>query len=346
MSFSKGKKSVSIEEILNKVSESDIAFHYLNIDKIPCFINSPLRKDTKASFGIYTKDKSRIYWTDLATKDRGGIFDLLCLLWGCSLIKVLERIKNDIETKKFSSTNKELNHLGNKIKTISTYSESSDLECKTRDWEPHDIEYWNSYGISLEWLKYADVYPVSHKIIVKGNRRYVFKADKYAYAYVERKEGRVTIKLYQPFNTNGYKWCNKHDSSVIGLWCKVPKKGERIAICSSIKDALCLWSNTGIPSLAIQGEGYNISNTAINELKKRYKSIFIILDNDKAGIEDAIKLSKSTGFTNITLPKFNGGKDISDLYKCVGKEKFIAIVKPLFDIKDDTKSDNSEIPYY
>ena len=98
-----------------------------------------------------------------------------------------------------------------------------------------------------------------------------------------------------------------------------------------MKDALCLWANTGIPAIAIQGEGYGISDTAVNELKRRYKEVFILLDNDKAGLIDGEKLSASTGFTNIVLPYFEGGKDVSDLYKTIGdKEQFREIILSLF----------------
>jgi hypothetical protein len=43
-------------------------------------------------------------------------------------------------------------------------------------------------------------------------------------------------------------------------------------------------------------------------------------------------LAEITGFKNVVLPYFSEGKDISDLYKARGKEEFIKIVKPLFDI--------------
>lgn len=207
----------------------------------------------------------------------------------------------------------------------------TDLQCKVREWERYDIEYWESYGITLKWLKYADVHPISYKIVIKDGVRRVYRADKYAYAYVERKDGKITLKIYQPFNKDGYKWSNKHDLSVISLWTKIPEYGDIVCICSSMKDALCLWANTGIPSLAVQGEGYRMSNTAINELKRRYKRIFILFDNDEAGLVDGEKLAKSTGFINLTLPKFEGGKDVSDLYHFLqNKEDFIKIIKGLF----------------
>ena len=100
-----------------------------------------------------------------------------------------------------------------------------------------------------------------------------------------------------------------------------------------MKDALCLWANTGIPAIAIQGEGYGMSDTAVSELRRRFKEVYILLDNDKAGLEDAKKLSESTGFTNIVLPQFSGGKDVSDLFKSRGKEEFLKIVLSLFENK-------------
>lgn len=329
MAFSSGKSSVSLEDILKRVTEADILAFYLGVIKIPCVIHSPIRKDRKPSFGLYSLDGKRIFYTDLATGDKGGLFDLLSHIWGIGYRDVLEKINRDIS--KIPTEHSLRTYTPSTIIPSSIYNQITDLQCKVREWRDYDIKYWKSYGISLKWLKYAEVYPISHKIIIKNDKRYIFGADKYAYAYVEHKGGKVTLKIYQPFNKDGYKWSNKHDMSVISLWTKVPQKGNIICICSSLKDALCLWANTDIPSIAVQGEGYNISNTAINELRKRYNKIFILFDNDDAGLKDGEKLAKSTGFINIVLPKFNGGKDISDLYHSLqNKETFKEIITGLF----------------
>lgn len=340
--ISSGRTSASLNDILDKMSEADILSYYLGITEVPCIINSPLRRDNNPSFGLYSKDGKKIYYIDLATKDSGGVFDLLGKMWNCKYTEVLARIHNDII--RMSKGNIKVNtHTPCTIKSNSVYNKDTDLQCKVREWRSYDIDYWRSYGISLEWLKYAEVYPVSHKIIIKDNQRYILGADKYAYAYVEHKEDKITLKIYQPFNKNGYKWANKHDRSVISLWTKIPEYGDKVVICSSLKDALCLWANTGIPALAVQGEGYNMSDTAILELKRRYKDIYILFDNDKAGLEDAIKLSQQTGFHNLVLPIFEGGKDISDMYKSCGKEYFVNTITSLF---EDTEEDNPfDLPF-
>lgn len=335
MAIGSCRNSIDLEEVLQRVSEADILSYYLGVKEIPCVISSPLRDDAKPSFSLYSPDGRKIRFLDFSTGETGGLFDLLGRMWDCSFEKVLCRINRD-SLNIGRGTGKFLRPPV-RIRPMHGCRSETDLQCRTREWRRHDIEYWESYGISLEWLRYAEVYPISHKIVLKEGKKYIFPADKYAYAYVEHKEGRVTLKIYQPFNRQGYKWSNKHDMSVISLWTKVPEYGERICICSSLKDALCLWANTGIPAIAVQGEGYGISDTAANEFRRRFKRVFILFDNDAAGLQDGKKLSAATGFTNIVLPRlqeYGCPKDISDLFRAIhNREKFREIMTGLFNQK-------------
>lgn len=317
--ISSGKSSFTLDDVLRVASEAQIVSYYLGILKVPCIINSPLRQDRHPSFGLYSPNGTEINYIDFSTRDRGTIFTLLKNMWNLDYPEVFKRICQD-----FSKFNSKATVVKSSKCDITSQGSSAniDMKCKVREWKDYDLEYWASYGITLPWLKYANVYPISHKIIVKDGKEFVFGADKYAYAYVEFKEGKTTLKIYQPFNKRGFKWANKHDRSVISLWTKVPKTGDKIVVCSSLKDALCLWANTSIPAIAIQGEGYGISNTAINELKRRYKEVYILLDNDEAGLRDGEKLSASTGFINLVLPNINGAKDVSDLYKSLENKKY------------------------
>ena len=326
MAINIGKPSTDLENIYSKVSDLDILHHYFGITHVPCMINSPLRRDNNPSLSFYSKDGIEVLWTDFSTKEGGDIIHLMSKYWGESHIDTVRHLWEDLP----------------KITNISGYTQLSKkryivkktnviLKCKVREWKDYDLEFWNSFGISKKWLEYADVYPISHKIIIKNDEKFVFSADKYAYAYVEFKDKKTTLKIYQPFNTKGFKWSNNHNRSVISLWTKVPANGLMICICASLKDALCLWANTGIPSIAVQGEGYSMSDTAIEELKRRFKHVYILFDNDEAGIVDGIKLAEQTGFTNIVLPRINEAKDISDLYKSLeNKEQFKEIMLNLF----------------
>lgn len=314
--FSKGYKTPD-----NEISDFTLCNRYFGVDKIPCVICNPMRNDKNPSLGFYSRDGVKVYWKDFATNERGGIYDLLSQMWHCDYYQVLDRIADDFHTCDHKQVKVEYN--SEKPGLFSQVNASdAELKVKVRDWRQYDIQYWESYGINLEWLKFADVHPVSHYFICRKNKQYVFGTDKLAYAFAEHKENKTTIKLYQPMNKNGHKWYNKHDRSVISLWEKIPKKGDKLVICSSLKDALCLWRNIGIPALALQGEGYSMSDTARNNLIGRYEKIYIIFDNDKAGLENGIRLSSETGFINIEIPQFEGGKDISDYYKIKGKTEF------------------------
>ena len=326
--ISSGKSSFTLDDVLRVTSEAQIVSYYLGILKVPCIINSPLRQDRHPSFGLYSPNGTEINYIDFSTRDRGTILTVLKNMWELDYPEVFKRICQD-----FSKFNSKATVIKSSKCNVTSQGSSSniDMKCKVREWKDYDLEYWASYGITLPWLKYANVYPISHKIIVKDGKEFVFGADKYAYAYVEFKEGKTTLKIYQPFNKRGFKWANKHDRSVISLWTKVPKTGDKIVVCSSLKDALCLWANTSIPAIAIQGEGYGISDTAIHELKRRYKEVYILLDNDEAGLRDGEKLSASTGFINLVLPNINGAKDVSDLYKSLeNKKRFKDIILNLF----------------
>ncbi len=321
-----------IDSILGRVSEETLLKHYLGINTIPCLTNCPYRKDVHPSFGIYYTCGGSLNSKDFATGENvGGAFQILAKTWNTTINTALIKIWSDlIEGSIDSSTPIQQKSALKEYRSKSAQKQSY-LEVTVREWLPHDVEYWNSYGISTAWLNLADVFPISyiHKKNIFG-QKYIVAAEKYAYVYIERKEGIITKKIYQPFSEK-HKWTNNMDKSVISLWSKIPETGDIVCICSSLKDALCLWANTGIPAIALQGEAYPMSNTAIMTLKDRYKHVYVCFDNDKWGLQDAVKFTKETGFTNIVLPPFDGGKDISDLYKSLtDKEDFKKIMSKLF----------------
>lgn len=322
--------SVTITDVLKSRDEVSILASYFNIKKLPCLMCSPLRQDNHPSFSIYLNKERKVRYIDYATEDHGGLMDLLCKYWHCSFTEALYRVYNDITITPTIPKQK-------KIKTFTRQEldNLSKLEVKVRSWEDYDYQYWQSYGISPKWLKYAEVYPISHKIITKIDKetnkksKIVFGADKYAYVFVERKEKHLQLKIYQPYNTKGFKWCSKMDGSVISLWTKLPKTGEKVVICSSLKDALCLSCQLHIPTIALQGEGYSVSNTAAEELRRRFNKVFIAFDTDKVGIADGKKLSEKTGFINI-IPDLGNTKDFSDYYKSLQNKQDFQNLKTLF----------------
>lgn len=331
MAIGKSNPSVTLDDILSKTTEVDILAYYLGVTEIPCIIHSPLRVDNNASFGLYSRDGHRIFYIDFATKERGSTFDILSQLWGYNYMETLAKIANDIP--KFTTKISNIKMNDNKTPRVSRLN-STELQCRVRDWASYDIEYWKSYGITLEWLKYAEVYPISHKIIIKGGRKYVFGADKYAYAYVEHKDNKTFIKIYQPLNKNGYKWTSNIDRSVWSLWTKIPREADNLIISSSMKDCLNISCNLHIPAICLQGEGYIPKPHVMQDLKNRYKRIIVFYDNDytnpnNPGRKDSIALASEYNLVRVEIPAEYESKDPSDLFKKYGRDRYLEIMNEI-----------------
>lgn len=349
MIVGKTSSSITVSELFEKYSEVQILTAvFPEITSIPCKISSPFRTDSNPSFGIYLDKDKHIRYKDFGESEtKGSLLDLLCKKWNCTFHQVFDRILEVMQKQEGSDIT--VKHKQIKTLTRKETSELTKLQVAVRPWRDYDYEYWASYGIEKQWLKYAEVYPISHKIITKKDKetgkshKYIFSVPKFCYCYIERKEGLLSLKIYSPFSKT-HKWCSKMDSSVVSLWTKVPEYGDKIIIASSVKDALAISCNLHIPAIAPQGEGYNLSDTAIKELKRRYKKIYISFDGDTAGITDAIKLSESTGFPVVQCPaldtpsedkievknlikeglnKKNKAKDWSDIFLYFGKDRFM-----------------------
>ena len=220
-------------------------------------------------------------------------------------------------------------------------SELTKIQVAVRTWQDYDYEYWLSYGIEKQWLKWAEIYPISHKIVTKKDketgkeRRCIFPAMKHTYVYVERKDGNLQLKIYSPFSKT-HKWCSRMDRSVWSLWTKIPQYGDNLIIGSSTKDCLNISCNLHIPAICMQGEGYLPKPQIMEELKGRYKNIIVFYDNDytnedNPGRTDSVKLAETYSLKRVEIPAKYEAKDPSDLYKKYGKERYMEIMHEILD---------------
>lgn len=280
MAIARGKVVDVKEEVLSKVSEEDIMYFYLGIVHLPTVICSPLRKDTNPSLGLHYNNKGHICFRDFATGERGSLYYLLMKMFNISYKELFENIlANLVEFPEPTA-----NVLP--VSSSSTHRKSPrkspivDIQVAIRPWKSWDREYWSSYGITKKFLKLGKVFPISHIFLIREDESCIpIPADKYAYAYIEEKDNKISIKTYQPFSKD-YKWINKHTADVWDLWQQLPLTGDYLIITSSRKDAMCIWCNTGIPACSLQAESYLPKESVINELKGRFKNIFILYDND------------------------------------------------------------------
>ena len=323
MSFGKCKQSICLDDILNKVSEVDILNHYLGISTLPILINSPFRQDKNPSVSVFINRNNNVIFKDFGTHKSYNLWSFLEDYWCCSYEEVLNKLNKDLNNIKNIKGTLKVTHYKQYI------HKSSKLEVTIREWREHDLQYWESYGINLEWLKFGRVYPISY-IFINGNR---FPAEKHAYVYIEKKDGNITMKVYQPFSER-MKWLSKHDNSVWDLWDRLPEKGNKLIITSSRKDALCIWANTGIPAISLQGEGYIPKEHVVQQLKDRFEIVYVLYDNDfnsdiNNGRSFGEALSRKFNLQQIEIPTEWKSKDTSDLCFNWGKDIVKQVIEEL-----------------
>jgi hypothetical protein len=298
------KRNVQQVTPVNRKRCEDVALGVLGIRGLPCLICSPLRPDRHPSFKLYRDREGEIRYKDFSTGESGDMYRLLQQL----------RVTND-----------EFDHIltVNKVKE----KEPSTLAVATRPFERRDVEYWNSHGVSMEMIRKSRTHAVS-EILVGGQ---VLKADSLAYVYVEYKDDKPTIKVYQPYSER-HKWLSNHDKSVWDLWDMMienPVKDELI-ITSSRKDAMCLWTQ-GYPAVSLQGETHVPKRHVMMQVKNLYKTVHVLYDNDagkkvNVGRRHALILCYQYNLHFMEIPEQYGAKDPSDLYRKYGKEIFKKVI--------------------
>ena len=308
------------DSITRDFSEVQIAIKCLDLPKIPCAINNPLREDKKPSLGFYEKDE-KVYCKDFSTGDFWHLPDFLCTLYNCSIFDLCDSIINNLSLEKVDRKNRE-----DKPKTKNVV-----IQTKERVWLEIDKEFWGKYGITRKWLKFANVHPVNF-MFINGK---AYRTDKHAYTYIEHKDGIETQKVYQPFNTNGFKWISSANGSVWSLWTQLPEKGENLIITSSLKDALTIWANSGIPSCSLQSESTMPKEKVVNQLKSRFNNIFVLFDNDFDKKENhgrifGKRVANMFDLIQIELPT-GTAKDPSDYRALSNKKDFNELILKLIE---------------
>tara|TARA_R110002020_G_scaffold100855_5_gene238078 strand:- start:11157 stop:12227 length:1071 start_codon:yes stop_codon:yes gene_type:complete len=324
------KKLPTSQRILECISQLDIFEMYLG--GLPRkAISSPLREDTDPSFSLFHSDKyNKVLYKDFASGDVGDCFTFVMRLFQFGRITdAFNKIAMDFRLDHLEH-NGFVNALPsrkkiNKRKERKLINKKMRIAVTVRPWKIRDKNYWEGrYGFTKDQLEYCKIFPISH-FFVNGN---CTVAQDLAYAFVEEKDGVQTFKIYQPFADKDNKWTNNNDFSTWELWTQMPAKGQNLIITSSRKDALMiksLFPSDFITACSLQSEGVNAKESVVNELKGRFKEIFVMYDNDfdnakNPGRNAGQKLCDKTGFLQIEIPDGCEVKDPSDYAHVFNRE--------------------------
>ena len=302
----KKKEPLTIEYILSKVSEYDIYASYIGQFKPGLIYNSPFRKDTNPSFGIFlSKRTGKLLFKDHGSGVCGDVIKFVREYTGISNYnEVLQEI-----VKRLKITNKTVLKSTKPIESKETV-----IGIVRQAFTKIDEQYWGSYHISMPTLEKYNIHSIKYYLcngIVKG----IYKDENPMYAY----KVYNNFKIYRPLGDKFTKWRNNLTEFDVQGYAQLPKKGNLLIITKSLKDVMVL-HEMGYNAVSPSSESTFIPDIVLNDLKKRFKNILLCFDRDIPGVQNMRKVSLKTGLKGFLVHKSFKAKDISDAVKTNGFE--------------------------
>ena len=301
--------SMSLRDLLDKLSDYDIYSYYLGSFKPGKLINSPLRPDDKIpSFAIFPSKTGDLLFKDHGTGIAGNALKFIKLYKGIDTREELERELLRIVRK--------MNPMGGeaKAKSIKTVGLGlTDIGIVRQPFTEVDKAYWKQFHISIETLKLYNVFSIKY-FLCNNIVRAIYKEDSPMYAYKVYDK----FKIYRPLAPKLTKWrTNLTVRHVQGLEQLNLEGGNLLIITKSLKDVMCL-HEMGFNAISAASETTFIPEDILRKLKKKWKHIVILYDRDAAGMQNARQYGKQYGLDAIFVHKKFKAKDVSDAVKVNG----------------------------
>ena len=244
-------------------------------------------------------DKGQYKFKDFSTGKGGNKIDLVKELFNMDYSKAVFKIGQDY--------NKFISDKG--VYTQSTLKPEAKYKVDgimTRDWKKHDVKFWLQFNIDAAMLDKYNVKALEYYHMVKGDNKITIQQP-YIYGYFSKND---VYKIYQPRNKK-FKFI-KVKPQLQGL-DQLEYNQPYLIICSSLKDAMCLKQfGYNIEVIAPDSENTIIKPYIIENLKKKYKKVVTLFDNDVAGHNAVHKYRE---LYNISGTWLYSSKDIADLVK-------------------------------
>ena len=298
-------------DLFDKVTEYDIYAHYIGSFKIGTVFSSPLReKDNNPSFGIFISRRTgSLLYKDLSTGDSGNCIKFVKQLFKLTTYKdVYDKINIDMQTESRTLINTNSNKKVNK--------KTKHISIKRRSFSVNDLLYWKQYGITEELLKLYNVFSISaffiDDIVCK-----LYTSDEPMFAYKIFNH----FKIYRPLSAKKEKWFSNTTEFDLQGYEQLPSFDDVLIITKALKDVMSL-RMLGYNAVAPLCETSIIPNKIMLELTKRFKTIIVLYDRDRAGFNGTKSLLRRYNYLDfLFVNKKYGTKDISDTIKKIGIDK-------------------------
>jgi hypothetical protein len=308
----------TVDKLYHLIGQENIMSFYLEAVKVGKKYVNPFRDDRNPSCFFKWTSKGNLYFVDYATeKVYFSPLDVAQLKTGYEFPEVLYKIESDFRINDLSMHELESLKLKEKEPVI---LDPADIRTTISYFKTKDLDYWEQFGITPDILSFYDVKKVE-KAWINGKLWYIRNDFDPCYRYLERDK----VKLYRPFAEKKSKFRTNFFGGMLEGWNQLPEYGDELIVTKGRKDVMTLYS-CGINAVAVRSENTPVSENAFNLLKSRFQNIKIWYDNDGPGQKACTKMQEMYGLEcirhDVNLPK-----DPSDIYKELGKEKVLELIK-------------------
>ena len=315
--------NITKELILSKVSEEQIFEHYgIKVQKgLFC---SKLRPDKRPTVAFYKNKRGRLMLKDFGDGSCLDCFGFVQQLFGVSYYMSLQIIANDfgiIHRPDLVENKPKCEYSGIKFEE----NKSAIIQIQTREFNQDELNWWLRYGINHQTLKKFKVYPVD-SVWLNCHLFYQNIDHKPIFGYYGGiKDNIEQWRIYFP-SQRKYKFISNWKATQIQGAHMLPKEGgDYLVITKSLKDVMCLYE-FGIPAIAPCSENLFLTENQYEKIKRKFKRIYVLYDNDKPGMSAMWKIRKQ--FPDVTCLMLNAkdAKDISDYRKTFGYRSTLELI--------------------
>lgn len=311
--------------LLSQYSEETYMEYYLGIKVAKGLFCSPLRRDNTPTCSFYKNKSGELIFKDFNGSFYGNFISVVMEKYHVSYYKALQIIAEDFNLSKRHTDKVAVSPIKPST-TVFKDTGPADVRVEIKDFTQEELNWWNSYGITLDILKKFNVYSCKN-IFLNGELFKTIYKDNFMFGYYGGKKDNLELwRIYFPKQSN-YRFLTNWPAKKIQGLKQLKKDGDICVITKSMKDTMCLYS-LGISAIAPNSENLFIADTILERLKSKFKYIIVLYDNDLPGIQNMRKIKKKhPELIYFYIPRHYNAKDISDFYKKYGKDKTLEFVK-------------------
>ena len=304
---------LTTKKVLESIDDYSIYSHYIGVElEIYTKYSSPLREgDDDPSFVLFmSKYKDDlIMFKDMASGEYGNVFKFLMLLFDASLYDVLSMVNKDfglgIAGAKPSTV------LAKKVFKLKVVKHPTKMWVTTQESSAEFLDFWSKLdiGVPIQKMYRARDTVLIHYDTADYNAKVVPKSLCISY------EINGHYKTYQPLGERRYKFRNDFPNGYVEGALQLKYEKDFAIITKSTKECMWFRQHFDFDGVAGTSETVMISEQfMLVHLKAKYKRVYIMLDNDEAGIKAQKKYTDLYPWLiSVVLPKGNT-KDITDRY--------------------------------